>query len=60
MYRAVNPDEDFLLKQVITDRFTLPVSDRAFSWREVLPQERRKPITDIIVTRGNEDTHFSS
>jgi hypothetical protein len=59
MYRAVNPDEDLLLKQVITDRFSLPVSDRAYSWREVLPQERRKPIADIIVTRGNEDTHFS-
>src|SRR5690606_9861919 len=34
-------------------------SDRAFSWREVLPHERRKPITDIIVTRGDTDTHFS-
>ena len=59
MYRAVNPDEDLLLKQVITDRFSIPVSDRAFSWREVLPSEKRTPITDIIVTRGNTDTHFS-
>jgi len=59
MYRAVNPDEDLLLKQVITDRFTIPATDRAYSWREVLTQEKRKPITDIIVTRGAEDTHFS-
>ena len=59
MYRAVNPDEDLLLKQVITDRFALPVSDRAYSWREVLPTDKRVPIAEIIVTRGNADTHFS-
>ena len=59
MYRAVNPDEDLILKQVITDRFAIPVSDRAFAWREVLPSEKRSPITEIIVTRGNTDTHFS-
>jgi ribonucleoside-diphosphate reductase alpha chain len=59
MYRSVNPDEDFLLKQVITDRFSLPTSDRGYSWREVLPTEKRSPITEIIVTRGTTDTHFS-
>ncbi|MFD0892453.1 ribonucleoside-diphosphate reductase subunit alpha [Luteolibacter ambystomatis] len=59
MYRAVNPDEDLILKQVITDRFTLPANDRAFAWREVLPTEKRNPIADIIVTRGSNETHFS-
>src|SRR5690606_33016070 len=59
MYRSIDPAEDLLLKQVITDRFAIPAADRAFFWREVLPQEKRKPITDIVVTRGNEDTHFS-
>ncbi len=59
MYRSVNPDEDLLLKQVITDRFSLGATDRAFFWREVLPKDKRTPIADIIVTRGNKDTHFS-
>src|SRR5688500_15043210 len=59
MYRAVNPDEDILLKQVITDRFSLPVTDRAYFWRDVLPTDKRAPITEIIVTKGNADTHFS-
>ncbi|MES2996884.1 MAG: ribonucleoside-diphosphate reductase subunit alpha [Verrucomicrobiota bacterium] len=59
MYRPVNPDEDLLLKQVITDRFAIPAADRAFAWRDVLTQEKRKPIADIIVTRGDQDTQFS-
>ena len=59
MYRSVNPDEDLILKQVITDRFQLSPADRGFSWREVLPKDDRNPITDIIVTRGNEETSFS-
>ncbi|HEX5790671.1 MAG TPA: ribonucleoside-diphosphate reductase subunit alpha [Luteolibacter sp.] len=59
MYRSVNPDEDLILKQVITDRFSLAPSDRGYLWRDVLPKEKRSPIQDIIVTRGNEDTLFS-
>ena len=59
MYRSVNPDEDLILKQVITDRFQLSPADRGFSWREVLPKDDRNPISDIIVTRGNEETSFS-
>ncbi len=59
MYRHVNPDEDLLLKQVITDRFSLSIGDRGYSWREVLPKEKRTPIAEIIVTRGSTDTHFS-
>jgi ribonucleoside-diphosphate reductase alpha chain len=59
MYRAVNPNEDQLLKQVITDRFSLPLMDRAFSWREVLPTEKRSPISEIVVTRGATESHFS-
>ncbi|MEM1085197.1 MAG: ribonucleoside-diphosphate reductase subunit alpha [Verrucomicrobiota bacterium] len=64
MYTNLNLDEDLNLKQVITDRFALPgegsnVEQRAYSWREVLPTERREPITDITVTRGNEEQHFS-
>jgi ribonucleoside-diphosphate reductase alpha chain len=59
MYRTVNPDEDFLLKQVISDRFALPISDRGYSWREVLPKEKRITNPDIIVTRGTTDSHFS-
>jgi ribonucleoside-diphosphate reductase alpha chain len=59
MYRSVNPDEDSLLKQVITDRFALPNATRAYFWREVLPKEKRAPIAEIIVTRGNLDSSFS-
>jgi ribonucleoside-diphosphate reductase alpha chain len=59
MYRPVNPDEDLALKQVITDRFSLGNPDRAYLWRDVLPKDKRAPIADIIVTRGNQDTHFS-
>jgi ribonucleoside-diphosphate reductase alpha chain len=59
MYRSVNPDEDFLLKQVITDRFESPQNSRAFAWRDTLPQDKRKPIAEIIVTRGATDSQFS-
>ncbi len=59
MYHAVNPNEDFLLKQVISDRFALPVSDRGFSWREILPTDKRASHPDIIVTKGTVDTQFS-
>jgi ribonucleoside-diphosphate reductase alpha chain len=59
MYRSVNPDEDFLLKQVITDRFESPQNSRAFAWRDTLPQDKRKPIAEIIVTRGSTDSQFS-
>jgi ribonucleoside-diphosphate reductase alpha chain len=59
MYHSIDPAEDQILKQVITDRFSLAASDRGYSWREVLPKDRRAPIADIIVTRGNTDSHFS-
>jgi ribonucleoside-diphosphate reductase alpha chain len=59
MYHSIDPAEDQILKQVITDRFSLAPSDRGYSWREVLPTDRRAPISDIIVTRGNTDSHFS-
>jgi ribonucleoside-diphosphate reductase alpha chain len=59
MYRAVNPNEDLILKQVITDRFAIPTESRAFAWRDVLSHEKRGPMAEIIVTRGNTDTHFS-
>ena len=59
MYRSVNPDEDLALKQVITDRFALPLTDRAYMWRDVLPKEKRIPIAEIIVTRGTTDCQFS-
>ncbi|MEY5020384.1 MAG: hypothetical protein RLZ22_1472, partial [Verrucomicrobiota bacterium] len=29
MYRSIDPTEDIVLKQVITDRFALPSEDRA-------------------------------
>lgn len=54
MYHSINPAEDQALKQVITDRFALAQPNRAYSWREVLPNEKRSPIADIIVTRGTE------
>jgi len=59
MYHSIDPAEDQILKQVITDRFAMPASDRGYLWRDVLPTDKRTPITDIIVTRGNTDTHFS-
>ena len=59
MYRSIDPTEDIVLKQVITDRFALPPADRMFLWRDVLPKEKRAPISDIIVTRGNAESHFS-
>lgn len=59
MYRSIDPTEDIVLKQVITDRFALPPEDRLYLWRDVLPKEKRAPISDIIVTRGNAESHFS-
>jgi len=59
MYRPVNPDEDHLLKQVISDRFALPATDRGYSWRDVLPTDKRIPTPEITITRGNKDTQFS-
>ena len=59
MYRSIDPTEDIVLKQVITDRFALPPADRMFLWRDVLPKEKRAPISDIIVTRGNAESQFS-
>ena len=59
MYRSIDPTEDIVLKQVITDRFSLPPADRMFLWRDVLPKEKRAPISDIIVTRGNAESQFS-
>ncbi|MGD9420085.1 MAG: ribonucleoside-diphosphate reductase subunit alpha [Verrucomicrobiota bacterium JB025] len=59
MYRAIDPKEDLILKQVITDRFSLPPADRGYAWREVLPSEKRQPLADIVVTRGDTDSHFS-
>ena len=59
MYHSIDPAEDYLLKQVITDRFSLEPDERGYSWREVLPTDKRETISDIIVTRGNTDTQFS-
>ena len=59
MYRSIDPTEDIVLKQVITDRFALPPADRMFLWRDVLPKEKRAPMSDIIVTRGNAESQFS-
>ncbi len=59
MYHSIDPAEDQILKQVITDRFALEPGERGFAWREVLPSNKRTPISDIIVTRGNQDTQFS-
>ena len=57
MYRSLNLNEDLALKQVVTDRFSL--TDRGFAWREVLSTEKRSPVTDITITRGTTDSHFS-
>ena len=57
MYRSLNLNEDLALKQVVTDRFAL--TDRGFAWREVLTTENRAPVTDITITRGTTDSHFS-
>ncbi|RYD20227.1 MAG: response regulator, partial [Verrucomicrobiaceae bacterium] len=57
MYRSLNLNEDLALKQVVTDRFSL--TDRGFAWRDVIPTDKRQPLTDIIVTRGNTESHFS-
>ncbi|RYD18322.1 MAG: ribonucleoside-diphosphate reductase subunit alpha, partial [Verrucomicrobiaceae bacterium] len=57
MYRSLNLNEDLALKQVVTDRFSL--TDRGFAWRDVIPSEKRQPLTDIIVTRGTTESHFS-
>jgi ribonucleoside-diphosphate reductase alpha chain len=59
MYRSLNLAEDLALKQVVTDRFNLPLNDRSFAWREALPNETRSPISDILVTKGTTESHFS-
>jgi ribonucleoside-diphosphate reductase alpha chain len=59
MYRSLNLAEDLALKQVVTDRFNLPLNERSFAWREALPNETRSPISDILVTKGTTESHFS-
>ncbi|HEY8960756.1 MAG TPA: ribonucleoside-diphosphate reductase subunit alpha [Luteolibacter sp.] len=59
MYRSLNLAEDLALKQVVTDRFNLSGNDRSFAWREALPNENRSPISDILVTKGTTESHFS-
>ncbi len=65
MYTNLTLDEDLLLKQVITDRFANAADadalgqGRTFNWREVLSADRRKPMPDIVVLRGNKESHFS-
>jgi ribonucleoside-diphosphate reductase alpha chain len=59
MYRSLNLAEDNILKQVISDRFELASKDRPYDWRGTIPLEKRKPYTDIIVTRGDKETQFS-
>lgn len=57
MYRF-SLEEDLALKKVITNRAG-SVSDRAFSWRDVLPTEHRVSVPEIMVTRGTAESHFS-
>jgi len=59
MYRSLNLAEDLALKQVVTDRFNLPVNERSFAWREVVPSEQKNPVLDIVVTKGTTESHFS-
>jgi len=59
MYRSLNLAEDLALKQVVTDRFNLPVNERSFAWREVVPSEQKNPALDILVTKGTTESHFS-
>ncbi len=59
MYHSIDPGEDQLLKQIISERYALAASDPGYAWREVLPLEQRVPISDIIVTRGTTDSNFS-
>lgn len=59
MFRSSTIEEDLALKQVIYDRLSLSPSDRGYSWREVLPIEKRSPIVGIVVTRGTDHSHFS-
>ena len=59
MYRSLNLTEDNILKQVISDRFTLASTDRPYDWRGTIPVEKRAPHADIIVTRGDKETQFS-
>ena len=59
MYRSLNLAEDNILKQVISDRFALAATDRQYDWRESIPANERKPMPDIIVTRGEKEHQFS-
>lgn len=59
MYRSLNLAEDNILKQVISDRFSLPDNNRSYDWRGTIPSDKRKPYADIIVTRGEKETQFS-
>ncbi|MBB5353589.1 ribonucleoside-diphosphate reductase alpha chain [Haloferula luteola] len=63
MYSNLTLDEDLLLKQVITDRFAnasvTQGEGRSFDWRAVLSEDRRKPNADIVVLRGNKESHFT-
>lgn len=59
MYRSLNLAEDNILKQVISDRFALASAERQYDWRESIPVDKRKPMPDIIVTRGEKEHQFS-
>ena len=59
MYRSLNLTEDNILKQVISDRFALASTDRPYDWRGTIPVDKRTPHTDIIVIRGEKESHFS-
>ncbi|BCX46916.1 ribonucleoside-diphosphate reductase subunit alpha [Haloferula helveola] len=66
MYSNLTLDEDLLLKQVITDRFAQAAGEggggpesRSFDWRGVLSTDRRKPMPDIVVLRGNQEANFT-
>jgi ribonucleoside-diphosphate reductase alpha chain len=59
MYRSLNLAEDNILKQVISDRFALETTDRQYDWRESISADERKPMPDIIVTRGEKESQFS-
>ena len=54
MYRALTLEEDLALKDVVVNRRSLP-----FAWRETLSSEFRAPVPEILVTRGDDEQHFS-
>ena len=58
MYHKLSLSEDLALKETVASRFD-STPRTAYAWREILPEEDKAPVTEIKITRGGVEEHFS-